>query len=130
VTDSGVTSSTLADSEGCYHFPPRPGRYDLKTEATGFCTASLTGIVLDVGTRLDTNVALTVGNVQEQITVTADAPTISLTSGDVSGVVTQQQIDTLPVNTRQYVNLALLMPGTTQDASRTFYNNVQRPPLV
>ena len=40
-------------------------------------------------------------------------------------MVTQQQIDTLPVNTRQYLNLALLMPGTTQDASRTFYNNVQ-----
>jgi hypothetical protein len=40
-------------------------------------------------------------------------------------VVTNFQIDSLPVNTRQYLNLALLMPGTTQDASRTFYNNVQ-----
>src|SRR5258708_17632280 len=48
-----------------------------------------------------------------------------MTKGDGSGVVTQHQIDTLPVNTRQYPSLALLMPGTTQDASRTFYNNVE-----
>src|SRR4029450_4131153 len=33
-------------------------------------------------------------------------------------------IETLPINTRQYLNLALLMPGTSQDAVRTFYNNV------
>ncbi len=38
---------------------------------------------------------------------------------------TKEQIDALPVNTRQFLNLALLMPGTTQDASRSFYNNVQ-----
>src|SRR5262249_54109478 len=91
----------------------------------GFRASTVTGIVLTVGSHIDHNVALTVGNVQEAITVTADMPPIDTTKGDVSGVVTHQQIETLPVNTRQYLNLALLMPGTTQDASRTFYNNVQ-----
>jgi hypothetical protein len=124
--DSGVNRAVLADTEGRYRFPAlAPGRYVLKTEAVGFRGASLTGIVLNVGMHLDQNVPLTVGNVQEEITVTADVPPIDITKGDVSGVVTQHQIDTLPVNTRQYLNLALLMPGTTQDASRTFYNNVQ-----
>jgi outer membrane receptor protein involved in Fe transport len=124
--ETGVNRAGLADTEGRYHFPAlAPGRYSLKTEAVGFRTASLTGIVLNVGTHLDTNVPLSVGNVQEEVTVTADVPPIDTTKGDVSGVVTQHQIDTLPVNTRQYLNLALLMPGTTQDASRTFYNNVQ-----
>jgi len=42
----------------------------------------------------------------------------------VAGVVTQEQIQTLPVNSRQFLNLALLMPGTSQDAARSFYNNV------
>ena len=121
-----MNRALLTDAEGHYHFPAlAPGRYSLKTEASGFRTSSLTGIVLNVGTHLETNVALIVGNVQEQVTVTAEVPPIDTTKGDVSGVVTQQQIDTLPVNTRQYLNLALLMPGTTQDASRTFYNNVQ-----
>jgi Carboxypeptidase regulatory-like domain/TonB dependent receptor len=124
--ESGVQRSTATDSEGRYLFPAlAPGRYSLKTEAPGFRSSTVTGILLNVGTRVDKNVPLTVGNVQEQITVTADAPPIDTTNAQVSGVVTQQQIDTLPVNTRQYLNLALLMPGTTQDASRTFYNNVQ-----
>src|SRR5215813_9077378 len=124
--DSGVIRAVVADNEGRYRFPAlAPGRYSLKIEATGFRLESITGILLNVGTHLEKNVALTVGNVQEVVIVTADVPPIDTTKGDVSGVVTQQQIDTLPVNTRQYLNLALLMPGTTQDASRTFYNNVQ-----
>lgn len=124
--ESGVNRAEVTDSEGRYRFPAlAPGRYSLKTEASGFRGNSLTGILLNTGTHLDKNVPLTVGNVQEEITVTADVPPIDTTKGDVSGVVTQHQIDTLPVNTRQYLNLALLMPGTTQDASRTFYNNVQ-----
>jgi hypothetical protein len=124
--DSGVNRTIVGDAEGRYRFPAlAPGRYSLKAEATGFRSESITGIVLNVGSHIEKNVALTVGNVQEAITVTADVPPIDTTKGDISGVVTQQQIDTLPVNTRQYLNLALLMPGTTQDASRTFYNNVQ-----
>lgn len=124
--DSGVTRSTTADSEGRYRFVAvPPGKYSLKTEATGFKTESVTGLVLTIGTHLDRDVSLTVGSVQEAITVTGEVPPVDTTKGDVSGVVTQLQIDTLPVNTRQYLNLALLMPGTTQDASRTFYNNVQ-----
>ena len=124
--DSGVNRSVVTDAEGRYRFPAlAPGKYSLKTEAPGFRSESVTGIVLNVGTHLDKDVALTVGNVQEQVTVTAEVPPIDTSKGDVSGVVTEHQIDTLPVNTRQYLNLALLMPGTSQDASRTFYNNVQ-----
>ena len=124
--DSGVNRSVVTDAEGRYRIPAlAPGKYSLKTEAPGFRGESINGIVLNVGTHLNKDVALTVGNVQEQVTVTAEVPPIDTSKGDVSGVVTEQQIDTLPVNTRQYLNLALLMPGTSQDASRTFYNNVQ-----
>jgi carboxypeptidase family protein len=124
--DSGVARASVSDADGRYRFAVvLPGVYSVKTEAPGFRTESLTGIVLNVGTHLDQDIKLTVGNVQETITVTAEAPPVDTSNGEVSGVVTQQQIDTLPVNTRQYLNLALLMPGTTQDASRTFYNNVQ-----
>ena len=124
--DSGVTRSVVSDGEGRYRFSAvQPGRYAVKVTATGFKVESLTGIVLNIGTYLERDVPLTVGSVQEAITVTAEVPPVDTTKGDVSGVVTNMQIDTLPVNTRQYLNLALLMPGTTQDASRTFYNNVQ-----
>lgn len=124
--DSGFTRVVTADSEGRYRFSAiPPGRYALKTEATGFKTESITDLVLNISMHVDRDVSLTVGSVQEAITVTGEVPPVDTTKGNVSGVVTNQQIDSLPVNTRQYLNLALLMPGTTQAASRTFYNNVQ-----
>ena len=124
--DSGVTRSTSADNEGRYRFVSvPPGRYSLKTEAAGFKTETAKGFVIAISARVDHDVTLTLGNVQDAVTVTADVPPVDTSKGEVAGVVTQQQIDSLPVNTRQFLNLALLMPGTTQDASRTFYNNVQ-----
>jgi hypothetical protein len=124
--DSGVTRSTRADSDGRYRFIALPpGRYSLKVEAPGFKIESVTDLVLTIGTHVDRNVSLTVGAVQESVSVKGEIPPIDTSRADVAGVVTQRQIDTLPTNTRQYLNLALLMPGTTQDASRTFYNSVQ-----
>jgi hypothetical protein len=124
--DSGVTRSTTADTDGRYRFIALPpGRYSLKVEAPGFKTDSATDLVLTLGTHVDRNVTLTVGAVQDSVTVQGETPPIDTSRAEVAGVVTNRQIDTLPTNTRQYLNLALLMPGTTQDASRTFYNSVQ-----
>src|ERR1043166_7023764 len=124
--DSGVARTVTSDPDGRYQFSAvLPGRYSIKTEATGFKTESITDLVLTIGTHLDKDVSLAVGPVQETVTVTGEVPPVDTTKGDVSGVVTLGQINSLPVNTRQTLNLALLMPGTTQDASRTFYNNVE-----
>jgi hypothetical protein len=124
--DSGVTRTFNADADGRYRFSAvLPGRYSLKVEATGFKSATVSDIVLNIGTHVDRDIPLVVGNMQESITVTGEVPPIDVTRNDVSGVVTNTQIDTLPINTRQFLNLALLMPGTSQDSSRTFYNSVQ-----
>jgi len=124
--DSGFTRNSATDSEGRYRFAAlAPGRYSLKLEATGFKAENVTGIVLDIGTHAQKDISLTVGSVQETVSVSGEVPPIDTTRAEVAGIVTAQQIDLLPVNTRQYLNLALLLPGTTQDASRTFYNNVQ-----
>ena len=123
--DTGVSRTIESDNEGRFQFAVLPGRYSLTAEASGFKKETLTDLSLTVGLRLDQNVVLTVGNVQDAVTVTGEVPPIDTTKGDVSGVVTQAQIDSLPINTRQTLNLALLMPGTSQDASRVFYNNVE-----
>ena len=124
--DSGVTRTTAADTEGRYRFVAvPPGRYSLKTEAAGFKTETAKGFVISIATRVDHNVTMVLGSVQDAITVTGEVPPVDTSKGEVAGVVTQQQMESLPVNTRQFLNLALLMPGTTQDASRSFYNNVQ-----
>jgi hypothetical protein len=124
--DTGVTRTIKTDAGGLYRFSAvLPGRYSLKVEATGFATANVAGIVLNIGASVDRDVSLTVGGVHDTVTVEGAIPPIDVTKSDVSGVVTNTQIDTLPINTRQFINLALLQPGTAQDSSRTFYNSVQ-----
>jgi len=124
--DTGVTRTISSDSVGHYRFyPVSPGRYSIKIEASGFKTATISDIVINIGSHLDRDVTMTLGNLQESITVTGEAAPIDVTKSDVSGVVTNPQIDSLPINSRQYINLALLVPGTSQDSSRTFYNSVQ-----
>jgi hypothetical protein len=124
--ETGVTRTFKTDAGGLYRFSAvLPGRYSLKVEATGFATANVSGIVLNIGASVDRDVSLTVGGVHDTVTVEGAIPPIDVTKSDVSGVVTNTQIDTLPINTRQFINLALLQPGTAQDSSRTFYNSVQ-----
>jgi hypothetical protein len=51
------------------------------------------------------------------ITIRGESPVVDTTQAEVAGVVTRQQIETLPLNSRNYLSLALLVPGTTVDAS-------------
>src|SRR6202023_4283115 len=70
------------------------------------------------GVELTTNLTMQLLGVNESVTVTGAAPIVETTKSDVSGVITAQQIESLPLATRQPVALALLMPGTSQDAVR------------
>ncbi|HUI54398.1 MAG TPA: TonB-dependent receptor [Bryobacteraceae bacterium] len=124
--DTGVARTIKSDTDGRYRFyPVPPGRYALKVEATGFSPSTTTGMVVNIGMHVDRDIAMTVGSVQESVTVMGEVPVVDTAKSNVSDVVTNTQIDTLPINTRQYLNLALLVPGTSQDSSRTFYNSVQ-----
>ena len=124
--DTGVARTFKSDADGRYRFAAvLPGRYSLKVEATGFVPSTISDIVLNIGAYVEHDVPMTVGGVQESVVVTGEVPPIDVSKSDVSGVVTNEQIDTLPINTRQFINLALLEPGTSQDSSRTFYNSVQ-----
>ncbi len=124
--DTGISRTVTVAADGAYHFSPvQPGRYKIKAEQTGFRVVEIGNLVANIDAHLQQNISLPVGQASESVEVVGTVPAIDTTKTEVAGVVTQQQIETLPVNTRQYLNLALLMPGTTQDGSRTFYNNVQ-----
>jgi hypothetical protein len=123
--ETGVERTIVTDTAGRYRFPALPpGTYNITSELSGFATEERTGIVLTIGTELRQDFGLNIQTLTEMITVVADTPIVDTTRSEVAGVVTQRQIETLPINTRQYLNLALLMPGTSQDAVRVFYNNV------
>ncbi len=124
--DSGVARTVNADNEGHYRFSPvAPGTYNIEVQSSSFQTQNIEHLLINLGVHVTQNVALRLGNSQQVVNVAAEVPVIDTASEDVAGVIDQRQITTLPVNTRQYLNLALLEPGTSQDASRTFYNNVQ-----
>jgi hypothetical protein len=124
--DTGVTHVTSVQADGRYRFSPiSPGPYKITVSATNFQTKTITNLVISLGTSLTEDVTLDVGSSAQSVDVSESVSQADTSSAAVSGFVDQQQIVTLPVNTRQYLNLALLEPGTSQDASRSFYNNVQ-----
>jgi hypothetical protein len=124
--DTGVTHTFSVQADGQYRFSPVvPGNYRITVKAASFQTANITNLVIDLGASVTQNVILRVGSSEQVVDVTGEIPVVDTASEDVAGLIDQQQIETLPINTRQYLNLALLQPGTSQDATRTFYNNVQ-----
>ncbi len=123
--DTGVTRTSTTETDGRYRFQAlAPGRYHLSAQLSGFSSKEIGDIQLTIGLSLTQDFTMGLQSVQESVTVTGEAPTVDTTKSEVAGVVTQQQIQNLPVNSRQFLNLALLMPGTSQDAARSFYNNV------
>jgi hypothetical protein len=123
--DSGVTRTASSAGDGRYRFlAVPPGRYRMTAELSGFASKETGDIQITIGLSLTEDFSLGIQAVQESVTVAGVSPTVDTTKSEVAGVVTQQQIDSLPVNSRQFLNLALLMPGTSQDAARSFYNNV------
>jgi hypothetical protein len=123
--ETGV-ARTVTTQDGQYIFSPvSPGTYNISVKATNFQTQSITHLLINIGVHLTQDVVMKVGNSEQTVEVSGAVPVVDTSSQSVAGIVDQEQITTLPINTRQYLNLALLEPGTSQDATRTFYNNVQ-----
>src|SRR5437867_1361243 len=123
--DSGVARTSTTEADGRYRFLALPpARYQLSADLSGFAAKDVGDIAITIGLLVTQDFTMGIQTVQESVTVTGEAPTIDTTKSEVAGVVTQQQIQSLPVNSRQFLNLALLMPGTSQDGARSFYNNV------
>lgn len=123
--ETGFGRDAVTELDGRYRFAAvPPGRYLLRATLQGFTTEEVRNFVLTIGLELHRDFTLKLQALAETVTVTGESPVVDTTKSEVAGVVTQQQIQSLPVNSRQYLNLALLMPGTSQDGARAFYNNV------
>ena len=117
--DTGASRDQVTEGDGRYRFAAlQPGTYEIKAELSGFGTANIPAIVVQTSSETTRNITLQVTGVQENVTVTGEAPIIETTKTEVSGVVTQDQMQNLPLATRQPMDLALLLPGTNQDAAR------------
>jgi Carboxypeptidase regulatory-like domain len=123
--ESGLTRTSVSEASGEFSVPGLPpGRYDIAAELQGFDRREVTGETLNLGAEIKLELTLGVSGTQETVNVTGTRPAVESTKSEVAQVVTQEQIQTLPVNSRQTLTLALLLPGTSQDATRARKVNV------
>ena len=110
--DTGYSQTARTDTQGRYLSRNLPlGSYTVTVQQPGFQAQVQRGIVLTVGSEVTVNIELSIGNVQERVEVTAEAPLIETTNATVSGLVDQGQMRDLPLNGRSIDQLALLSPG-------------------
>lgn len=111
-TGSNISRTFATDANGSYTMPFLvPGTYSVSAEAAGFRRASRTGIRLSVEDQLTVDFKLEVGAVSEQITVEGQASLVDATSNTLGQVIESRRIVDLPLNGRDPLSLATLVPG-------------------
>ncbi len=110
--DKGITRDLVSNNAGQYVASALSiGTYSVTVEAAGFQKTVQSGITLQVGQIQRVDITLQVGAVTQQVTVTGEAPVVQTETAAISGVVTGTQISNLNLNGRNFVTLALLVPG-------------------
>ncbi len=111
-SETGFARTVTSDAEGTYRLSALPvGVYDITAELQGFATVDRRGVTVNVGQTLTLDVTLKLASLAETVTVTGEAPLIESTASSVGGVVDIGRIETLPLNGRQFANLAATIPG-------------------
>jgi len=114
--DTGLSRDTITDQAGRYQVFALPlGQYEVRVKKAGFAEAVQTGIRLAVGQDARVDLTLRVGAVSEEIKVSGDAASVSLTTQDISGLVGEQQVKDLPLNGRSYDLLLTIHWSWTRD---------------
>jgi Carboxypeptidase regulatory-like domain len=113
-TDTGQVRTTVSSDSGSYTFPNLPvGPYTVEVVAQGFERYLQSGIVLAVGNAVEINIALQVGNVSQEVHVSAQAGLVQTQDTSISELVDKQRIVDLPLNGRQATQLILLSGGSS-----------------
>ncbi len=111
---SGVSRTVSTNDAGAYALAPLlPGTYEVRVSNAGFKTKIQNNVVLETGAIVKIDMQLELGAVTESIEVSAAAPMLQTQETSVGGVVTQKQLERIPVNGRNYTRLLVLMPGTS-----------------
>ena len=109
-----VARTVTATEDGFYTATSLPaGTYSISTAPTGFKKSVTTGVDLHVNENKTVNLELQVGAVTETVTVTSEAAPVELRSGEVSSLINEKQVTELPLNGRNYAQLALMVPGVS-----------------
>jgi hypothetical protein len=111
-TATGLTRTGVTDANGGYRFAVLPaGTYKVTFSLSGFSDLAIEQADVNIGSTTVVDASMKVAAVEETITVTAEAPLIA-TTPSIGTVVSQNELENLPLNGRQFANVAVLAPGT------------------
>lgn len=111
--NTGSISAVVSDARGQFRSQPlRVGEYTIAFEASGFKKVTRSGVILNIGDVREVNATLPIGQVSESVIVEAEAPLLQTADSTVGTVITNTQIVALPLNGRDYLQLAALSSGT------------------
>src|SRR5947209_13507041 len=109
---TGFTRTDTSDAEGLYRLNALPvGIYEVTAELQGFQTVSKKDIEVNVAQNQAVDFSMKVAALAETVNVTGATPLIQTTSSSVGGVVDIKRIESIPLNGRQFANLAATIPG-------------------
>ncbi len=130
-TATGFTRSEVSDAEGVYRLSSLPvGVYDVTAELQGFTSVSRKAVAVTVGQTVSFDFALKVAALAETVNVTGATPLIQTTASSVGTVVDVQRIESIPLNGRQFANLAATVPGVGLAFHTDPTKSTQYAPLV
>jgi len=111
--DTNVARETTTDHAGRFRFPYlRVGSYELTVHLQGFADTTR-ALTLTVGSAFDLALTLSVGRVDTSVTVTGQATVLEAARSQIAGTISQTEVQNLPLNGRNFLDLALLVPGVS-----------------
>jgi len=108
----GTSRTTVSDTSGAYQFQNLPaGVYSLNVTHAGFDTKALKDLEVTINRTLTFNILLEVGRVDEVVNVSAEPPLLETNSSSSGSTILPQDINNMPINGRNYLDLLQLVPG-------------------
>ena len=116
-TGTGLTRKTETAGEGRFVLALPVGVYEIRAEKSGFRPSTQTGIRLTVAGTVTVEFQLRLGTLEQAITVEGSPPLVNTQTPELSYLVSEGAIEVLPLNGRNYTDLALLQPGVVDRKS-------------
>jgi Carboxypeptidase regulatory-like domain len=129
-TETNLLATATTDREGRFRFPYlKVGKYQITIHQQGFADVSRV-VTLTVGAAFELPISLTIGAAQSDITVNGDAAILEAARSQIAGTVSQTEVSSLPLNGRNFLDLALLVPGVspTNTASNQLFAETSAVP--
>jgi outer membrane receptor protein involved in Fe transport len=117
---TGLERTSTTSADGSYSFPELPiGTYTVTVTQPGFQAFVASGVAVNVAVEHRVDAALKTGQVATKVEVSAEQlPMVETTTNDLGGVITQQTVEDMPVNGRDYTKLIFMNPGVSGSADQ------------